>query len=67
MTLRQDNGTCRTIARPYLFELDDVRVVKLLEGLDLAKVHHLVPGVVLPFHGLYGHLLPGLNVRRHVH
>ncbi len=40
----------------HLLQLDHVAVGQLLEGLDLAEVHRLLPRVVLPLHPLYGHL-----------
>ena len=45
----------------HLLQLDNVGMVELLEGLDLAQVHHFVPTVVPPLHRLDGHLLARLR------
>ena len=41
-------------------------MVELLEGLDLAQVHHFVPAVVLPLHRLDRHLLARVRIHGEV-
>ena len=40
-----------------LLELDDIGVAKLLQGLNLAQIHRLLPRVVLALHAFDGDLL----------
>ena len=46
----------------YLLEFNNLLVIQLTEGLDLAESHTLLPRVELLLHLLDGHLFFGLDV-----
>ena len=48
-----------------LLQLDNIRMIELLETLDFSEIHHFRPAVIFPLHRLDCHLLPRLlNIKK---